>query len=705
MESKDGYLDVFLGIDWKKPEDDDLRREFCVDYEAAEAQSHTFQLIHDQLIDYPLYIEEDQEDGTQTPKKNCTRHCPGYSVSLRLPNSVFSTNEMNKIFTYFLNIRKGRILLSQLPEKERNNYQLCFDAVSDEQAKYLSLAQDMWTRFNYNRVFHVRNSVETYMKELWLKKVEAVQQLYPKAYRQINSLNFVGGSVDTDNPVYLGQGVLLKKQSYSKVIRVPKNWTHVSIPVCNEDLVSRKDPVWSLVKKPVSSDEAAMEWAREYKPDVVLTASALKTLANNIPQHYMAEWNLMVTIKDVACAGGGKKKVVFIDKPLPPNSVTHTRQAEWHAKLACKMLLSSRTKKKKKSDERSGGSRNLSVYEDDEYWLSCDSDIESFGICSEPKAETETVTSDNLQMDDAVSPETSSQEEKKKKEFHLYDYSYRLWKLCTASDKLQEKQKILRKGDKLNIKPLSIIVRNKMDGSVIHDSNLSDAVISSKVEYQADLGAEAMCLTGLVNEWLDLLIRPDSRLVRVRVSYEGEYIMTERKQINDVEAEASRLYQFNVKSTLKTVQVLLCQLCDMKPGQYLVMHTSNHGAFAHVYNAVPPTTQHVFDLHEFCKRNWSKGITTEQHAPWKLLDVTVFTPLHYYTKRVPGTFKPGFSCTRSAVAKHTQRLEIKKACIKIRKSIKAKKRSMQNRRRKLNRKRKKEEEDKMESSSTERLTT
>lgn len=42
------------------------------------------------------------------------------------------------------------------------------NAVSEEQAKYLSVAQEMWTRFNYKRVFHVNNFVEMYMRELWL---------------------------------------------------------------------------------------------------------------------------------------------------------------------------------------------------------------------------------------------------------------------------------------------------------------------------------------------------------------------------------------------------------------------------------------------------------------------------------------------------------------------------------------------------------
>lgn len=36
-----------------------------------------------------------------------------------------------------------------------------------------------------------------------------------------------------------------------------------------------------------------------HKPDVVLTASALKVLANCVPPHYMTEWNLIVTIKDI----------------------------------------------------------------------------------------------------------------------------------------------------------------------------------------------------------------------------------------------------------------------------------------------------------------------------------------------------------------------------------------------------------------------
>lgn len=38
--------------------------------------------------------------------------------------------------------------------------------------------------------------------------------------------------------------------------------------------------------------------------------------------------------------------------------------------------------------------------------------------------------------------------------------------------------------------------------------------MSTKVEYQEDLGAEEMSVTEITNEWMDLLIRPASYLIR-----------------------------------------------------------------------------------------------------------------------------------------------------------------------------------------------
>ena len=38
--------------------------------------------------------------------------------------------------------------------------------------------------------------------------------------------------------------------------------------------------------------------------------------------------------------------------------------------------------------------------------------------------------------------------------------------------------------------------------------------MSTKVEYQEDLGPEEMSVTEITNEWMDLLIRPASYLIR-----------------------------------------------------------------------------------------------------------------------------------------------------------------------------------------------
>lgn len=54
------------------------------------------------------------------------------------------------------------------------------------------------------------------------------------------------------------------------------------------------------------------------------------------------------------------------------------------------------------------------------------------------------------------------------------------------------------------------------------------------------------------------------------------------------------------------------------------------------------STQQAFNLHTFCVNNWSKGINRNQNAPWKPLDMSVYTPMHFHLKQVPGMFRPGY---------------------------------------------------------------
>lgn len=47
--------------------------EFCEDYEEFEANSYTFQMLHDQLTGYRPYIQEEEEPVEERGKKvnNC----------------------------------------------------------------------------------------------------------------------------------------------------------------------------------------------------------------------------------------------------------------------------------------------------------------------------------------------------------------------------------------------------------------------------------------------------------------------------------------------------------------------------------------------------------------------------------------------------------------------------------------------------------
>jgi len=49
--------------------------------------------------------------------------------------------------------------------------------------------------------------------------------------------------------------------------------------------------------------------------------------------------------------------------------------------------------------------------------------------------------------------------------------------------------------------------------------------ISSKVEHQSDMGAEVMTRRELAEEWISTLIRPDSKLARLRVDPLSNFVL------------------------------------------------------------------------------------------------------------------------------------------------------------------------------------
>ena len=56
-------------------------------------------------------------------------------------------------------------------------------------------------------------------------------------------------------------------------------------------------------------------------------------------------------------------------------------------------------------------------------------------------------------------------------------------------------------------------------------SLLQRITISSKVEHQSDIGAEVMTRRELADEWISTLIRPDSRLARLRVDPLSNFVL------------------------------------------------------------------------------------------------------------------------------------------------------------------------------------
>ena len=143
---------------------------------------------------------------------------------------------------------------------------------------------------------------------------------------------------------------------------LPLNKTRKNEPTPNEEKNAFAVPMQQMqdtsnlkmYKTTVTSDINAEKLASFYKPDIVISTSALKVIFNNFGPNYDSVWEIPVTIW---MARGGR--VIFLDKPLPRKNLTLFDKKRWYSKIATKsFLLHSTTKtdvETKPQKESNGG--------------------------------------------------------------------------------------------------------------------------------------------------------------------------------------------------------------------------------------------------------------------------------------------------------------------------------------------------------------
>ncbi len=153
-----------------------------------------------------------------------------------------------------------------------------------------------------------------------------------------------------------------------------------------------------LHKTPVSRDPNAEILARTYLPAVIVSVSALKVLMDNFGPNYDAPWYVPFAVRTYAREEEGRvtdvQKVIFVNKPLPPQSLSVKEKNEWYHKVATKaFLLHPWTKSKRTLSGGAGGEgRREDSWPEEGRESSDDPFFSSEGISSLETFGTETVS-------------------------------------------------------------------------------------------------------------------------------------------------------------------------------------------------------------------------------------------------------------------------------------------------------------------------
>ncbi|XP_029053791.1 uncharacterized protein LOC114881233 isoform X5 [Osmia bicornis bicornis] len=208
------------------------------------------------------------------------------------------------------------------------------------------------------------------------------------------------------------------------------------------------------------------------------------------------------------------------------------------------------------------------------------------------------------------------------------------YKLFTIGPQLSEQNELMK-----NVaKEYRMLVRTKTDGFEILENKVQRLLmLTPKLEYQADLGAEAVTLEESLKQWVSLIFRPHTSLARVRISAKtSEILQVEHRTAMSINNEIKRLYNIKVDNSLTILHNIIQYLQNLAPGRYIMRHTVRNGAFATIYKEVENTGKNIFDLHTM----YGEEFFNLPNTAWIPLDKTIPTPMHKFFERMPAMFSP-----------------------------------------------------------------
>ena len=141
---------------------------------------------------------------------------------------------------------------------------------------------------------------------------------------------------------------------------------------------------------------------------------------------------------------------------------------------------------------------------------------------------------------------------------------------------------ILRPKDKIK-DSLTLLVKGSTHG--LRQTDQQPLTISSKIEGQLPFGLEQLSRTEMAHDWLATMLRPNSCLVRPRVSVEDQSVLhVDFKSLKELTQDGLEDQSFSPAHSLGNIYTLLSNLKGQinAPGQYLLRHDAKTGPFVKV---------------------------------------------------------------------------------------------------------------------------
>uniref|UniRef100_A0A0K8SA19 Little elongation complex subunit 2 C-terminal domain-containing protein n=1 Tax=Lygus hesperus TaxID=30085 RepID=A0A0K8SA19_LYGHE len=515
-----------------------------------------------------------------------------YYVFLPFNRSLFTAKEMNDLYAVYT----AGPNTSPPSSSQIMTYTNSLANIKTENDEYLQHIKRRWLEESWSRVNVIKEEVTQFVPTWWKNRLNRIERC-AETYSRMSPVPLTPSETE-------GKLVFLKNlKELGSLTRYYSSAHHksgaVSMSIVQEELLEREGDRFKRMEstvndtdKEVGDDKMAECFAVDHQAEIVTTPSVLKTILANSPGTFEETWCIPFKIKEVS-SGDHNRKVIFMDKKLPPKTLTISEKNALYSKIAARAIF----RKSKKS---------LSSMVPN--------------------------TADQVDKDGEENYQLPSIEKKRLEK----EVQYNLWEYRAVDE-----HSVLSKNHR---KPFKILLRTKTEGKNFDaQRQLSPCVMSTKLDFQPEFGASQMNFRELMGEWISLKLRPNSFLHRVRVDpMKGGIIMVESKTPAAIANDSQRLHSRCVEHQLSLIQILFDHISPLPPGNYLLNHDIKDKGFMYIYHELLDKQKRSatnLNIRELYNRVDVDG-HAEQVAPWIPIDPNIMTPTLHSLKRIPCVFPP-----------------------------------------------------------------